>query len=36
MLKEWPGCFNDLFGVQNVSHGGHLLVLSARFLLYSA
>jgi len=36
MLKEWPGCFDDLFCVRNLSHGGYLLVLSARFLLGSS
>ena len=35
MLKEWPGCFDDLFRVQNVSYSGHLLVLSAGVLLCS-
>jgi len=33
MLKEWPGCFEDLCHVQNVSHGGLLLVSSTRFPL---
>jgi len=32
MLKEWPGCFDDLFCVQNVSNSGHLPVSSARFV----
>ena len=36
MLKEWRGCFDNLFSVRNVSYSGHLLVLSARFLLGSA
>jgi len=35
MLKEWPGCFDDLFRIPNVSYGGYLLVLRARFLLGS-
>jgi len=35
MLKDWPGCINDLFRVRKVSYTGHLLVLSARFLLGS-
>jgi len=33
MLKELPGCFEDLFCVWNVSYGCHLLVLSARCFL---
>ena len=35
MLEEWPGCFDKLFSVRNVSCGCHLLVLSARFILCS-
>jgi len=35
MLKEWPECSDDLFGVRNVSHGCHPLVVSATFLLGS-
>ena len=35
MLKEWPGCFDDLFHVRNVSHASLLLVVSASFLLCS-
>jgi len=35
MLKEWRGCFDDLFSVRNVSYGSHLLVFRARFLLGS-
>jgi len=35
MLKELLGCFDNLFRVQNVSYSGHLLVLSAWFLLGS-
>jgi len=25
MLKVWPGCFSDLFGIWNESYGSHLL-----------
>jgi len=32
MLNEWPRFFDNLIRVENVSHGSHLLVLSARFL----
>jgi len=35
MLKEWLGCVDNIFRVRNVSYGGHLLVMSARFLLGS-
>ena len=35
MLKEWPGCFDDLFRVRNVSYSCHLLGLMARFILCS-
>jgi len=35
MLKVRLWGFDDLFSVQNVSYGGHLLVLGARFLLGS-
>jgi len=35
MWKVWPGCFDDLFRVRNVSHCGHLLISSAGFLLCS-
>jgi len=35
MWWEWPGCIDDLFRVRNVSHGGHLLGMSTRFLLGS-
>ena len=34
-LKECPGYFDNLFRVQNVSHGSRLLILSARFFLGS-
>jgi len=35
MLKEWPGCFGDLFRFRTVSYGCHLLILSVRLLLCS-
>jgi len=35
MLKQWPGCFDDLFRNRNVSNGTHLPVFSTTFLLYS-
>jgi len=34
-LKEWRGCFDDLFRVWNLSYSSHLLILRARFLLHS-
>ena len=34
-LKQWPGCYDDLFHAPNVSKSFHLLILSARFLLCS-
>ena len=34
-MKVRPGCFHNLFHVRNVSYGGHLLLLSARFFLGS-
>jgi len=33
LLKEWPGCFDDLFSTWNASYSCQLLVLCARFLL---
>jgi len=36
MLKVWPGCFDHLFHVQNVSHWCHLFILSARLILCSS
>jgi len=35
MLNVSPACFDNLFSIWNVSYSGHLLVLSARFLLCS-
>jgi len=35
MLKIWPECFDDLFGMWNESYGCHLVVMSARLLLCS-
>jgi len=35
MLKERPGCFDDLFTVRNLSYSGQLLDLSTPFLLGS-
>jgi len=35
MLKDWPGCFDNLLRVWNVSHGRHPLVSSWGFLLRS-
>jgi len=35
MLKEWPECIDDLFRIQNVFLGSHLLDLKASFLLGS-
>ena len=32
MLKEWPGCCDDIVCIRNVSSGCHLLVFCARFL----
>jgi len=32
MLEVWPGCFDDLFSIWNISYGCHLLLLGARFL----
>jgi len=34
MSKDWPGSFDDLIRIRNVSYGGHLLVLGERFLLH--
>jgi len=33
VLHIWPGSFDDLFSIWNVSHGCHLCVLSTRFIL---
>jgi len=33
MLKDWPGCFDDLLSIYNVSHSRDLSILSAKFLL---
>jgi len=35
MLEVWPGCFDNLFGIGNVSNCCHLLGSSARFILWS-
>jgi len=35
ILEEWPGCFDHLFRIRNVSFSSHLLDLSAWFLLCS-
>jgi len=35
MGNAWPGCFDDLFSIRNVSYRCHLLGLSARFHLWS-
>jgi len=35
MLEEWPGCLDDLLRIWNVLYGGHLPVLSTKFLLCS-
>ena len=35
MLKKWPGCYDDLFRVWNVSYSGHLLDMRAGFGLGS-
>jgi len=36
MWKEWPGCFNDFFGIWNVSYSCNLCMLCAEFLLCSS
>jgi len=33
MMKIWPGCFNHLFSIWNVTYGCHLLAMSARSFL---
>ena len=35
VLKEWPECFDDPFCILNILNGGHLVVLSTKFLLGS-
>jgi hypothetical protein len=36
MLKDWLGCFDDLFGIWIVSYSCHLFVLSVTLLLCSS